>query len=405
MSPQIDSSRKDGSKRNSSVKDNFRDKLKQNLDARKAQNLFRKRKTIALRQGPVVKIDDQVVINFCSNDYLGLANHPDVISAFKTSADQFGVGSSASSLVCGRSNLHHQLEKKLADKTGREAALVFPSGYMANLAVATTFAGRTDGVFLDRLAHASLIDAARLSGGKLHRYQHADYGALDLVLNKSSVKEKLVLTDTVFSMDGDKVPIKELIHVCKQNFAVLAVDDAHGFGVLGKNGGGLLEEKEVSAEDVPILVATFGKALGTAGAFIAADRIIIETLIQFARTYIYTTALAPAIAGATIASLEILENESWRRETLNTLIKYFCSRAEALGLNFLPSETAIQPLMIGDSENAVRISDDLYDEGFLISAIRPPTVPKGSARLRITLTAAHTKEQIDSLLETLGKLL
>ncbi|MEE9574614.1 MAG: 8-amino-7-oxononanoate synthase, partial [Gammaproteobacteria bacterium] len=387
MSPQIDSSKKDVSKRNSSVKDNFRDKLEQNLDARKAQNLFRKRKTIALRQGPVVKIDDQVVINFCSNDYLGLANHPDVISAFKTSADQFGVGSSASSLVCGRSNLHHQLEKKLADKTGREAALVFPSGYMANLAVATTFAGRTDGVFLDRLAHASLIDAARLSGGKLHRYQHADYGALDLALNKSSVKEKLVLTDTVFSMDGDKVPIKELIHVCKQNFAVLAVDDAHGFGVLGKNGGGLLEEKEVSAEDVPILVATFGKALGTAGAFIAADRIIIETLIQFARTYIYTTALAPAIAGATIASLEILENESWRRETLNTLIKYFCSRTSALGLNFLPSETAIQPLMIGDSENAVRISDELFDEGFLISAIRPPTVPEGSARLRITLTA------------------
>ena len=308
-------------------------------------------------------------------------------------------------MVCGRSNLHHQLEKKLADKTGREAALVFPSGYMANLAVATTFAGRTDGVFLDRLAHASLIDAARLSGGKLHRYQHADYGALDLVLNKSTVKEKLVLTDTVFSMDGDKVAIKELIHVCKQNFAVLAVDDAHGFGVLGKNGGGLLEEKEVSAEDVPILVATFGKALGTAGAFIAADRIIIETLIQFARTYIYTTALAPAIAGATIASLEIIENESWRRETLNTLIKYFCSRAEVLGLNFLPSETAIQPLMIGDSENAVRISDELFDEGFLISAIRPPTVPEGSARLRITLTAAHTKEQTDSMLETLGKLL
>ncbi len=405
MSHQIDSSRKDGSKRNSSVKDNFREKLEQNLDARKAQNLFRKRKTIALRQGPVVKIDDQVVINFCSNDYLGLANHPDVISAFKTSADQFGVGSSASSMVCGRSNLHHQLEKKLADKTGREAALVFPSGYMANLAVATTFAGRTDGVFLDRLAHASLIDAARLSGGKLYRYQHTDYRALDLALKKSSVKGKLVLTDTVFSMDGDKVPIKELIHVCKQNFAVLAVDDAHGFGVLGKNGGGLLEEKEVSAEDVPILVATFGKALGTAGAFIAADRIIIETLIQFARTYIYTTALAPAIAGATIASLEILENESWRRETLNTLIKYFCSRVEVLGLNFLPSETAIQPLMIGDSENAVRISDELFDEGFLISAIRPPTVPEGSARLRITLMAAHTKEQIDSLLETLGKLL
>ena len=395
MSPQIDSCKKD----------NFRHKLEKKLELRKQQNLFRKRNTLASGQGPTIKIDGHHLINFCSNDYLGLTNHQDVISAFKTSADQFGVGSGASSLVCGRSDLHQQLEEKLAEKTGREAALVFPSGYMANLAVATTFAGRTDGVFLDRQAHASLVDAARLSGARLHRYQHADHEALDLALKNSSVNEKLVLTDTVFSMDGDKAPIKELITVCKQNDAVLAVDDAHGFAVLGKSGGGLLDEKEIPAEDVPILVATFGKALGTAGAFIAADKIIIETLIQFARTYIYTTALAPAIAGATLTSLEIVEKESWRRETLNALIKYFCSGASDLGLNILSSETAIQPLMIGDSENAVRISKKLFDEGFLISAIRPPTVPKGSARLRITLTAAHTEEQVDRLLETLGKLL
>jgi len=206
-------------------------------------------------------------------------------------------------------------------------------------------------------------------------------------------------------MDGDIAPIKELVRVCKQNNAVLAVDDAHGFAVLGKSGGGLLEEKEISAEDVPILVATFGKALGTAGAFIAADKIIIEMLIQFARTYIYTTALAPALAGATLASLEVLEKEAWRRETLSALIKHFCNSASALGLNILSSDTAIQPLMIGDSEIAVRISDKLFDAGFLISAIRPPTVPEGSARLRITLTAAHTEEQVDRLLETLGKLL
>lgn len=395
MSPQIDSCKKD----------NFRYKLEKKLELRKQQNLFRKRNTLASRQGPTIKIDGHHLINFCSNDYLGLANHQDVISAFKAGADQFGVGSGASSLVCGRGNLHHQLEEKIADKTGREAALIFSSGYMANLAVATTFAGRTDGVFLDRLAHASLIDAARLSGGKLYRYQHADHEALDLALKKSSTNEKLVLTDAVFSMDGDKAPIKKLITVCKQNNAVLAVDDAHGFAVLGKNGGGLLEENEVGADDVPILVATFGKALGTSGAFIAADKIVIETLIQFARTYIYTTALAPAIAGATIASLEVLENEAWRRETLNTLIKRFCSGASTLGLNILSSETAIQPLMIGDSENAVRISDKLVDEGILVTAIRPPTVPEGSARLRITLTAAHTKEQVDHLLETLGKLL
>jgi len=400
MSPQIDSPKKDHS-----GKDSFRKKLEKKLELRRQQNLFRKRNTLASRQGSTIKIDGHHLINFCSNDYLGLANHQDVISAFKTSADQFGVGSGASSLVCGRSDLHQQLEEKLADKTDREAALVFPSGYMANLAVATTFAGRTDAVFLDRLSHASLVDAARLSGAKLHRYQHADHEALGLALKNSSADEKLVLTDTVFSMDGDKAPIRDLIRVCKQNHAVLAVDDAHGFAVLGKNGGGLLEEKEIPAEDVPILVATFGKALGTAGAFVAADRIIIETLIQFARTYIYTTALAPAIAGATLTSLEVLEKESCRRETLNALIKYFCSGANDLGLNILSSETAIQPLMIGDAKNAVRISNKLFDEGFLVTAIRPPTVPEGSARLRVTLTVAHTEEQVDRLLETLGKLL
>jgi 8-amino-7-oxononanoate synthase len=409
MSPQIDSSKNNNSRKESpgkniSGEDNFRNKLEKKLQLRKQQNLFRERNTLDSRQGPVVEIDGHDLINFCSNDYLGLAKHPEVISAFKTSADQFGVGSGASSLVCGRSDLHQQLEEKLADKTGREAALIFPSGYMANLAVATTFAGRTDAMFLDRLAHASLVDAARLSGGKLHRYEHADHEALDLALKKSNAKMKLVLTDSVFSMDGDKAPIKDLIKVCRQNDAVLAVDDAHGFAVLGKSGGGLLEEKNIPAKDVPILVATFGKALGTSGAFIAADKIIIEALIQFARTYIYTTALAPAIAGATIASLEVLENESWRRETLSGLIKYFCSGASDLGLNILSSETAIQPLMIGDSENAVRISNKLFDEGLLVSAIRPPTVADGSARLRITLTAAHTKEQVDHLLEALGKL-
>ncbi len=400
MCPQIDSSKK-----NSPEKDNFRHILEIKLKHREEKHLFRKRYTLASRQGPTIKIDGDLLINFCSNDYLGLANHPDVIYAFKSSVDQFGVGSSASSLVCGRSDLHDQLEEKLADKTGREAALIFPSGYMANLAVATTFAGRADGIFLDRLAHASLIDAARLSGGKLHRYKHADYGALDLALKNSSVNYKLVLTDTVFSMDGDKAPIEKIVEVCKQNNAVLAVDDAHGFGVLGKYGGGLLEEKEISAEDVPILIATFGKALGTAGAFIAGDKIFIETLIQFARTYIYTTAPAPAFVGATLASLEVLENESWRRETLNALVKYYCSGASALGLNILPSDTAIQPLMIGDSESAIRISKRLFDDGFLVTAIRPPTVPEGSARLRITLTTAHKEEQVDRLLETLGKLL
>lgn len=383
----------------------FRERLEQKLNDRKDQNLFRKRLTITSRQGVIVENKDRVLINFCSNDYLGLSNHPVVVSSFKRGADKFGVGSSASSLVSGRCDLHQRLEEKLAEKTGREAALIFPSGYMANLAIATAFAGRSDAVFLDRLAHASLVDAACLSVAKLHRYQHANPGSLELALKKSSAKVKLVLTDAVFSMDGDKAPLKDLAEVCNQNRAVLVVDDAHGFGVLGKMGAGLLEENNIRPDQVPILVATFGKALGTAGAFIAADKLMIETLIQFGRSYIYTTAQPPALANATLASLEILENEPWRREKLQELVKRFRLGAKALGLDLLPSETAIQPLIIGSSENALRISNELLEAGFLISAIRPPTVPEGSARLRITLTAAHTEDQVDSLLETLGRLL
>ena len=405
MNPQFNSFKDKSIREESSNSDNFVCRLEKKLAGRREQNLFRRRHTLTSRQGPTVKINNRELINFCSNDYLGLANHPEVVLAFKVGADEFGVGSSASSLVCGRCDLHRQLEDKLAEKTGREAALLFPSGYMANLAVATTFAGRTDGVFIDRLAHASLLDAARLSKASLHRYQHVGIDSLNLALKKSSYNEKLVLTDAVFSMDGDKAPLKELISVCDVNHAVLVVDDAHGFGVLGKTGGGLLEEKEIQAGDIPVLVATFGKALGTAGAFIAAEKTIIETLIQFARTYIYTTAQPPALVGATLASLEVLESESWRREKLNALVKRFRSGASALGLNLLSSETAIQPLMIGESENASRISHELFDEGFLITAIRPPTVPEGSARLRITVTAVHTEEQVDRLLEMLGRLL
>lgn len=391
------------SKQKKLKKNNFKGRLEKKLQHRKEQNLLRNLNTLTSQQDTEITINGHHLINFCSNDYLGLAKHPDIIAMFKVGADQFGVGSSASSLVCGRSYLHQQLEEKLAKKTGRQAALIFSSGYMANLAVVATLLGRTDDVFLDRLAHASLVDAARLSGSTLHRYQHVNSEALALVLERSLAKEKMVLTDAVFSMDGDKAPLAELVRVCKQHDATLLVDDAHGFAVLGNSGGGLLEEQGIQTEDVPIFVATFGKALGTVGAFVAADKIIIETLIQFARTYIYTTALAPAIVGATLASLDLLEKESWRREKLNTLIKHFRSGAVELGLHLLASETAIQPLIIGDNKRAVDISDKLFNAGFLIPAIRSPTVPKGSARLRITLTATHSKAQVDGLLEVLGR--
>lgn len=385
--------------------DSFRGELERKLNDRKSQNLFRERMFFSARQGTKVIIDGREVINFCSNDYLGLANHPDIIAAFKAGADQFGIGSGASALVSGRCRLHQQLEEQIVEKTGRESALVFSSGYMANLAVATSLIGRGDAVFLDKLAHASIIDAARLSGARLHRYQHANPVSLAQSLSLSSSKHKLVLTDAVFSMDGDKAPIRELLAVCEEYQAVLVVDDAHGFGVLGNAGGGLLEELDLRSDRVPVLIATFGKALGTAGAFVAADKTIIEALIQFARTYIYTTAPPPALASATAASLEVMEKESWRRQTLNARIKQFRSTAKGLGLNVLPSETAIQPLVIGGSAAAHRLSQTLLEAGFLIAAIRPPTVPEGSARLRITLTATHTAEQINRLLETLGKVL
>ena len=385
--------------------DEFRRALDKKIKARKEDNLFRKRQTIDFRQAAEVKTKGRSLINFCSNDYLGLSNHPEIVSAFKAGADKFGIGSSASSMVSGQYSLHQRLEEKIAEKTGREAALIFSSGYMANLAVVTSFAGRSDAVFFDRLAHASLVDAARLSTAKLHRYQHGDSAALNLALNKATAKTKLVLTDTVFSMDGDIAPVRKIAEVCKQNHAVLVVDDAHGFGVLGKTGGGLLEEENIQPDLAPVLVATFGKALGTAGAFVAADKLMIETLVQFGRSYIYTTAQPPALASATLAALEVLEKEPWRRQKLHELVKRFKLGAEALGLDLLPSNTAIQPLVIGSSENALRISENLLEAGFLISAIRPPTVPEGTARLRITITAAHTEDQIDRLLESLGRVL
>ena len=382
--------------------ENFNDTLEQRLIQRRHSNLFRQRKSIDARQGVKVTTQNQSLINFSSNDYLGLSNHPQIISAFKKATDKFGVGSSASPMMGGRSHLHHELEQKLAEKTGQKAALTFSCGYMANLALVTTLVSRADGVFLDRLAHASLIDAARLSMAKLHRYKHADPDSLDQMLKKSTTKKKLVLTDTVFSMDGDTIPLNTLIATCNKNQAKLAVDDAHGFGVLGETGGGLLEQYKVTEK--PIVVATFGKALGTAGAFIAGDKTIIESLIQFGRSYIYSTAQPPALVSATLVALTIIEKESWRREKLTQLIKHFRRGCSDLGLALLPSETAIQPLIIGDSEDALHMSQQLKKHGFLITAIRPPTVPKGSARLRISLSAAHTENQIDSLLEALSHL-
>ncbi|MCZ6526714.1 MAG: 8-amino-7-oxononanoate synthase [Gammaproteobacteria bacterium] len=372
------------------------------LDYIRGAGLFRKRRVIKSPQGAVVTVDNQRLVNFCSNDYLGFANDDRLIRALQQAAETYGVGSGASQLVCGRSSMHADLETELARITGRDRAVVFSSGYLANLSLARTLCpGRTDLIIVDRLSHASMIDAARLSPAVFKRYRHADPVSLEQQLNKWGQKRKLVLTDSVFSMDGDVAPLPDIVKVCRQARACLVVDDAHGFGVLGKSGRGALEYFDLGQEDVPLLMATFGKALGVFGAFIAGQTQLIELLIQRARTYIYTTALPPALAATALMSLRLLDDEPWRREHLQTLIKRFQEGAVQLGLPILPSSTPIQPLMVGSASAAVKLSDKLFQQGFFISAIRPPSVPNNTARLRITLSAAHTEEQIDHLLDAL----
>lgn len=366
------------------------------------QGLYRSRRVIASPQGVNLRIDGRNVVNFCSNDYLGLANHPDVVKAFKTGADHYGVGSGSAHLVCGHSAAHHALEEELAVFTGRDRALLFSTGYMANIGVISALLGRGDAVFEDRLNHASLLDGGLLSGARFKRYAHADVADLSANLEKA-LGRKLIVTDGVFSMDGDFAPLDELAVAAKKHDAWLMVDDAHGLGVIGEHGGGILEYYGLGQADVPVLMGTLGKGLGTSGAFVAGSEVLIETLIQKARTYIYTTALPAAVAEATRASLKIVIAENWRRDKLKKLSERFRLGAEQLGLQLMPSSSAIQPILIGDSQTAVDISNALLNVGFLVSAIRPPTVPQGSARLRVTFSALHEEQHVDQLLDALSK--
>lgn len=377
-------------------------RLRQVLNQRQAQHLYRRPRITESPQQPLTQINGKPMLAFCSNDYLGLANHPTVIQAFQQAANQYGVGSGAAHLVNGHSRLHQQLEEALAEFTQRERALLFSTGYMANLGLMNALAERHDTVYQDRLNHASLLDAALLSGAKLVRYPHNDVHQLAKRLDVVANGQKLIATDGVFSMDGDLAPVKDLAVLAKQHEAWLMVDDAHGFGILGKTGAGLLEAEQLSQEDA-ILMGTLGKALGTAGAFVASSTELIEYLIQTARPYIYTTAQPPAIAAASLASLKLVQTETWRREYLKHLIQMFRTGAKQLGLALMPSDTAIQPILIGDNAKALAISQQLEQSGVLITAIRPPTVPQNTARLRITLSAAHTPQQVEFLLDLLQK--
>lgn len=370
-----------------------------------AHSRRRERTPLAPAAAGRVLYQNKIVLNFCSNDYLGLANDERVIAAFKNGADRFGVGSGASQLICGYSEAHAELEKKIGDFTGYDRALYFANGYLANLGAITALTDRDTGVHIDRLAHASLIDAVRLSRARFQRYAHNDVANLDARLSTDSSARRLVISEGIFSMEGDRAPLPAIAECCRQRQALLYLDDAHAFGVLGEQGRGSRSEFSLGCNDVPLMMATFGKALGTSGAFVAGSEALIDTILQRARSLIYTTAPPPALAVATITALDIVIAEPWRREKLQSLIRHWRKAASDHDLPLLDSDTPIQPLMIGADENALAASHALREQGILISAIRPPTVPAGQARLRVTLSCAQERADIDALVQALASIL
>ncbi|QSP94562.1 8-amino-7-oxononanoate synthase [Marinobacter salinisoli] len=372
------------------------------LAERKKAGLHRVRRRISGPQQPVLRADGKTVLSFCSNDYLGLASHPTNIEALQSALPTTGLGGAASHLICGHHDAHHDLELRLAEFTGRSAALLFSTGYMANMGVISALAGRGDTIFSDRLNHASIIDGCILSRARVRRYGHGDVEALERMLAETA-GHKVVVTDGVFSMDGDVAPLRELARLCREHDAVLVVDDAHGLGVLGRHGQGSVAELGLSEQDVPILIGTLGKAVGTSGAFAAGPAMLMEYLVQKARTYIYTTSMPPAIAAATCASLDLVEQGEARRSHLRELVAEFRVRAAALGYPLMPSHTPIQPIIVGENWKALALSKALEERGLLVTAIRPPTVPEGEARLRVTFSAGHSKEDLERLLAGLSE--
>lgn len=349
-------------------------------------------------------VEGRRLLNFCSNDYLGLANHPCITSAAKRAMDDYGLGAGAAGLLSGWSDAHQALAENLADFLHRDRALIFSSGYLANLATLTTFSTRHTEIFHDRLNHASLIDGVQLSGARSNRYRHTDLLDLSTRLSQSQAAEKLLVTDTVFSMDGDLAPLEGLAALARQHQALFICDDAHGFGVLAR-GRGAVEAASLSQDDVPLVMVTFGKALGVAGAAVVGRSDLIEQLLQGGRTFIYDTAIPPALAVASNAALDLLRREPGLVSTLDANIECFTAALAAAGLPATGSATAIQPVVLGDDATALLASSALRDAGFYVRAVRPPTVPVGTARLRICLSAAHTPQQIKSLASALSDVL
>ena len=375
--------------------------LEQRLATIDSENRRRVRRPLQSPQQAVVTVNGEQKLNFCSNDYLGFANDPRLQAAFQRGMQQYGLGSGASSLVCGYSEAHRELERQLAAFTGRDRALLFNAGFQLNASLIPALLGGSGALFCDALNHASLIDGARLSKQRIHVYPHGDLASLEQQLADCDEPVKLVVSDAVFSMDGDIAPLADLARLTAKYEGWLLVDDAHGLGVLGHRGAGALDEAGLSQDEVPLLVGTFGKAFGMAGAFVAGPELAIELLLQTCRGQIFSTAMSPAQAVALAESLRLVQAADDRREHLQAVIQHFRDGAERLGIELLPSRTPIQPLVLGSEMRALAVSDSLWAQGCWVGAIRPPTVPVGTARLRIVPTAAHSFEQIDQLLAAL----
>jgi 8-amino-7-oxononanoate synthase len=379
--------------------------LAQALERRGAEGLLRTRRILESAQGPQVRIGERTYVAFASNDYLGLANAPALADAACEGARRFGVGAGASHLLTGHQAPHEALERELAEfvaPCANARALLFSSGYLANLALLTALAHRGDAIFADRLDHACLNDGALLSRATLHRYAHADTAALRELMAASTAPRRFVVTDAVFSMDGDIAPLPELLALAQAHDAWLVVDDAHGFGVLGEGRGSLAHFG--LASDRIVYMGTLGKAAGVSGAFVAAHPLVIETLVQTARPYIYTTAAPALLATALREALRCIRSDGSRRQHLRALIGAFRAQAADLPWQLLPSTTPIQPLVVGEAREAVRVSDALGARGILVPAIRSPTVPAGTARLRISLSAAHTHADVATLVDALREI-
>jgi 8-amino-7-oxononanoate synthase len=375
--------------------------LQKELVRRKADGLLRQRRLLDSPQAEYIVANGQDYLSFCSNDYLGLANHPKLIATMQTAAGDSGVGSGASNLITGHHRYHDALEKKLAKFVELPAALVFSTGYMANIGVLGALVGRGDAIFADKLNHACLNDGGYYSLAEFHRFAHNDVAALEKLLKSSTAKHKLIAVDAVFSMDGDIAPLSDYLQLCEKYDAYLYVDDAHGFGVLGQHGKGSLSHFNLVSPRI-IYMATLGKAAGVAGAFVAGQQVVIDYLIQTAKSYVYSTPAPPALSATLAESVNLIENGDYLRAHLQYLIATLKQYLHLKNWKLLPSETAVQPLIIGSNHQAVDLSEHLQKLGILVPAIRPPTVPVNTARLRISLSAAHSKQDVIKLAEALN---